>query len=193
MKIIGITGGIGAGKSTVCAEFEKYGAFIVDADKISHQVTEKNGTAYQEIVEYFGESILKSNKEIDRKKLAGVVFSDKGKLEKLNEITHKHIFDKMKEQISLSNNELIILDVPLLFSADFDIKCDFKIAVLANLKDRIKRVMERDNVIEEDVLKRISVQLSDEEMKKIADICIENDTYENMKNQVRSIVDIIRG
>ncbi len=193
MIIIGITGGIGAGKSTVCEEFRKYGAFIIDADKISRQVTAKNGLAYREIINYFGETIIKSDGEIDRKKLACIVFSDNKKLEVLNQITHKHIFDKMREQIASSDNELIILDVPLLFSADFDIKCDFKIAVTADLKERIKRVMARDNASEEDVLKRINAQLSDEEMKKRADMWIENDSYENMKNQVRVIIERLRG
>ena len=121
MKIIGITGGIGAGKSTVCEEFKKYGACIIDADKISHQVTAKNGSAYAEIVENFGTDVLKSDGEIDREKLAGIVFSDQNELEKLNYITHKHIFEKMREEIASSDSELIILDVPLLFSADFEL------------------------------------------------------------------------
>ena len=193
MKIIGITGGIGAGKSTVCEEFKKYGACIIDADKISHQVTAKNGSAYAEIVESFGTDILKNDGEIDRKKLAGIVFSDQNELEKLNYITHKHIFEKMREEIASSNSELIILDVPLLFSADFDIKCDYKIAVVANLQERIKRVMFRDGISRDDVLKRIDAQLSDQEMREKADICIENDSFENMRNQVSLIVDKIKG
>ena len=193
MKIIGITGGIGAGKSTVCEEFKKYGACIIDADKISHQVTAKNGSAYAEIVENFGTDVLKSDGEIDRKKLAGIVFSDQNELEKLNYITHKHIFEKMREEITSSDRELIILDVPLLFSADFDIKCDYKIAVVANLQERIKRVMFRDGISRDDVLKRIDAQLSDEEMREKADMCIENDSFENMRNQVSLIVDKIKG
>lgn len=193
MKIIGITGGIGAGKSTVSEEFKKYGACIIDADKISHQVTAKNGSAYAEIVENFGTDVLKSDGEIDRKKLAGIVFSDQNELEKLNYITHKHIFEKMREEIASSDRELIILDVPLLFSADFDIKCDYKIAVVANLQERIKRVMFRDGISRDDVLKRIDAQLSDEEMREKADMCIENDSFENMRNQVSLIVDKIKG
>lgn len=193
MKIIGITGGIGAGKSTVCEEFKKYGAYIIDADKISHQVTAKNGSAYAEIVDCFGSVILKHDGEIDRKKLAGIVFSDKNKLEKLNYITHKHIFKKMREQIALSDSQLIILDVPLLFSSDFDIKCDYKIAIIANLQERIKRVMYRDGISRADVLKRINAQLSDEELKKKADMCIENNSFENMRNQVSLIVEKIKG
>lgn len=193
MKIIGITGGIGAGKSTVSEEFKKYGAYIIDADKISHQVTAKNGSAYAEIVDSFGTDILRNDGEIDRKKLAGIVFSDKNELKKLNYITHKHIFEKMREEIASSDSELIILDVPLLFSADFDIKCDYKIAVVANLQERIERVMFRDGISRDDVLKRIDAQLSDEEMREKADICIENDSFDNMRNQVSLIVDKIKG
>ena len=106
---------------------------------------------------------------------------------------HKHIFEKMREEIASSDSELIILDVPLLFSADFDIKCDYKIAVVANLQERIERVMFRDGISRDDVLKRIDAQLSDEELREKADICIENDSFENMRNQVSLIVDKIKG
>ncbi|MBE7011054.1 MAG: dephospho-CoA kinase [Ruminococcaceae bacterium] len=192
MKVIGITGGIGAGKSTVCAEFEKYGVFVVDADKISRQVTAKNGAAYGEIADYFGKSVIMENGEINRKKLAEIVFSDSNELEMLNRITHKHIFSEMRKAIDLSESDIILLDVPLLFSSDFDIECDLKIAVIADLESRINRVMKRDNTDRESVISRIKVQLSDDEFKRCADLCIYNDSSEEMQKQVKNIIESVR-
>ena len=92
MRIIGVTGGIGAGKSTVSKMFSQLGADIVDADEIARAVTKKEGRAFSEIISFFGKEILSESGEIDRKKLAGIVFSDKEKLVALNEITHKYVF-----------------------------------------------------------------------------------------------------
>ena len=192
MKIIGITGGIGAGKSTVSAEFKVLGAKVIDADAISRQITTKEGLAYGEIVDYFGESILLTNGEINRKALAEIVFSDKDKLNALNEITHKHIFDNMREEIKNSSEELVVLDVPLLFSDDFKIPCDIKIAVLADEDLRIERVMNRDGMSKEEVVERIKNQMTNEEYMSLADIYIWNNDLEESKKQVREIYESVR-
>ena len=193
MKIIGITGGIGAGKSTVSSEFEKYGAKIVDADKIAKGVSAMNGAAYDEIISAFGEMILEDNGEINRKKLADIVFSDNEKLKQLNMITHKHIFMQMEKEIANSQSDIVILDVPLLFSSDFEIDCDIKIVVTADMTKRINRVIKRDNTDEESVRKRIAAQLDDETMIKLADAVIVNDNIDEMKKQIEEIVNSIRG
>ncbi len=192
MKIIGITGGIGAGKSTVSAEFKKLGAKVIDADAISRQITTKEGTAYGEIVDYFGESILLKNGEINRKALAEIVFSDKAKLNALNEITHKHIFNKMQEEINASSEEIIVLDVPLLFSDDFKIPCDIKIAVLAEDNLRIERAMKRDGMTCEEVARRIKNQMTNEEYIGLADIYIWNNGLEETRKHVREIYESVR-
>ena len=192
MKIIGITGGIGAGKSTVSREFEKLGAKVVDADKISRQVTTKDGCAYGEIVDYFGEDILFENGEINRKRLSELVFSDKEKLSVLNNITHKHIFKEMESQIKNANTDIVVLDVPLLFSSDFKIKCDLKIAVIADEKIRINRVIERDGLSENEISARIKNQISDAEYERLADICIYNNDLENTRKDVKKIYDRLR-
>ena len=98
MKIIGITGGIGSGKTTVGKMFESFGAEVIDADEISREVTKKDGAAYAEIVSFFGDEILLADKELNRKAISDIVFKDKKSLEMLNKITHKHIFLKMEEQ-----------------------------------------------------------------------------------------------
>jgi len=174
MKIIGITGGIGAGKSAVSAELEKLGAGVIDADRISRQVSLSCGSAFSEIIECFGKGILTENGEIDRKKLGEIVFSDSEKLALLEKITHKHIFDEMKKQLDACNAEVAVLDVPLLFSSDFPFDCDVTVAVIAVVEVRVSRVMKRDNITRDAALLRIKNQLADGELKRLADVCFEN-------------------
>ncbi len=174
MKIIGITGTTGAGKSVVCEEFRLRGAEIIDADKISREVSKRNGAAFDEIVGEFGKEILMENGEINRKILGGIVFNDEKSLKKLNAITHKHIFNEMEKRISKSKAQIVVLDVPLLFQSDFPFKCDFTVAVIAPPEVRIKRIMERDKITRDAALLRMKNQQSDEEYAELADICFEN-------------------
>lgn len=191
MKIIGITGGIGSGKSTVSSEFKKLGATVVDADNISRMVTAKNGCAYPEIIQAFGEEILLDNGEIDRKKLAKFVFSDKSKLNELNKITHKYVFEEMDRQIANAEAEIVVLDVPLLFNKDFPIKCDLKIAVIADRAIRIERVKNRNGLSTDEVEARIKNQLTDEEYARLADVCIINENLDNTKEQIKKIYESV--
>ncbi len=189
MKIIGITGGIGAGKTTVCDEMKKCGAEIVDADKIARQVVQKGMSALKEIENEFGKDVLTPGGELDRKKLADIVFSDEEKLKVLNSITHKYILAEMKERVKNSSSEVVVLDVPLLFQCDFPIKCDLTIAVIANSETRAQRIMERDGVERSDAESRMSKQLTDEEYSDFADICFENDgDIEKVREFARKII-----
>lgn len=191
MKIIGVTGGIGAGKSTVCKEFERLGATVIDADKIAREVLLQNGGAYGETVEFFGKDILFENGDINRKKLAQLVFSDKDKLEMLNKITHKYIFEEMNKQINSAKSQVVVLDVPLLFSSDFPIFCDLKVAVLADKIIRIDRVMKRDNATAKEVKERIKNQISDDKYREMADICIINNDLDETKQQIKEIYESV--
>ena len=174
MKIIGITGGIGSGKTTVSTMFASFGAEVIDADEISRSITKKNGAAYPEIVETFGEGILLPDKEIDRKALAKIVFQDAKSLELLNKITHKYVFEEMKARMESSVADIVVLDVPLLFSADFPFDCDLTVGVTADKEERIKRVQKRDGISREEILKRIENQISDDVLKDKADVIIES-------------------
>ncbi len=174
MKIIGITGGTGAGKTSVCDEFKKYGAQIVDSDLIARQVVKKGQPALDEIISAFGNDVITDDGELDRKKVGSIVFSDGDKLKILNKITHKYIFAEMKRQIDESDAEIIVLDVPLLFQDDFPFDCDLTVAVVAYKSERIRRIMDRDGISKEFAEKRILSQLSDDEYKRLADICFEN-------------------
>ena len=178
MIILGITGGIGAGKSTVTEIFSKLGADVVDADIIAREIMNKGQDAYNEVIDEFGEEILDSDGNIARKKLASIVFGDKNKLEILNKITHGYIFAEMNKQINSSRAELVCLDVPLLFSSDFPIKYHKALVVTADDETRINRVMKRDNCTIEQVKERISKQMKQEDMIKLADYVIENNDKE---------------
>ena len=178
MIILGITGGIGAGKSTVTKIFSELGADVVDADKIAREIMNKGQDAYNEVVVKFGEDILDGEGDVNRKKLASIVFNDKNKLELLNKITHGYVFAEMNKQISSSVAELVCLDVPLLFSSDFPIKYHKSLVVTADDETRINRVMKRDNCTIEQVKERISKQMKQEDMIKLADYVIENNDKE---------------
>lgn len=187
MIILGITGGIGAGKSVVTETFSRLGADVVDADKIAREILNKGHDAYNEVIEKFGKEILDSDGEIIRKKLASIVFNDKDKLESLNKITHVYIFDEMNKQIGASKAELICLDVPLLFSSDFPIKCNKTLVVTADDEIRIKRVIKRDNCTKEQVQERMSKQLKQEDMVKRADFVIENNDDKFPVDRIKEI------
>ncbi len=175
MKIIGVTGGTGAGKSVLCDELRKCGATIIDCDRISRSVTKSDGAAFGEIVETFGTEILAADGELNRKALAAVVFNDEQKLELLNKITHKHIFAEMQKQLEECNTPVAVMDVPLLFNADFPFKCDLTVAVLATPEVRLERIMSRDGISKAAALDRMKNQMTDGEYKSLADICFEND------------------
>lgn len=193
MKIIGITGGIGSGKSTVSGMFRQFGAEIIDADEISRNVAKKTGSAFCEVVGSFGVEILQENGEIDRKKLGQIVFSDKNKLMVLNEIIHKYVFIEMEKRIKESKAEIIILDVPLLFSNDFRIEYDYSVGVTASVSERIKRVKTRDGLTEEEILSRMNNQISDKELEEKADFIIENNDYDKTLKSVEQILKIVKG
>ncbi len=187
-KILGITGGIGAGKSFVANLFAELGATIVDADKIAREILEPKGHAFENVVDAFGNNILKEDGTIDRKKLAGIVFADKEKLDLLNGLTHPAVFEEMQREIENANDGLVCLDVPLLFTCDFPIHCDRTLAVMARKEIRLERILDRDHCTEEAAEERMANQLSDEEFKKRADICIWNDgDEEKLRRNVAKI------
>lgn len=175
MKVIGITGGTGAGKSSLCEELKRCGAKIIDCDVIARRVVEKGEPALAEIKKAFGEEVLTDDGELDRKKMGAIVFSQPQKLECLNSITHKHIFAEMERQMSESTENIVVLDVPLLFQSDFPFNCDLTVAVVADREERISRIMSRDGIDRKTAEARMANQLTDEEYARLADVCFVND------------------
>ena len=178
MKVIGLTGGTGSGKSVVSKSFAAAGAVIVDADKIAHEIILKGEPAYQEIIEYYGTGILDEDGNIIRKKLGEIVFNDKEKLAFLNQCTHKYITAEVKRQIADAKAEgtatAIIVDAPLLLEAKLETVCDLVWVVYAEPEVRAQRVMARDGITYELAKARIANQKSWDEYKAAADAVIDN-------------------
>ncbi len=177
MKIIGVTGGIGSGKSTVSKILSSLGAKIIDADAIAHKVTE-DSNVLTELSEKFGASIITAERKLDRERLASIVFEDTKELKELNNITHKYVAKKIIKEIedikAIGKNKIIVLDVPIPVKHGFLDVVDEVWVVVAEEQTRIKRVMKRSNVSYEEVQKRIKSQMSNDEYIKISDRVIEN-------------------
>jgi dephospho-CoA kinase len=162
--IIGVTGSSGAGKTTLANKLSnKLGANIVDADKIAKDLSKKGNKYYDCILKTFGEEILQNDCEIDRSKLANIVYSDNNKMKKLNELTHKYVADKIKEEaLMLAEKGTVIIDVPLLIESGLNEICDIVVSILAEDKIKIERITKRDNISEEIAEKRLKIQPKDE-------------------------------
>ncbi len=174
-KIIGITGGIGSGKTTVTALLsEKLNAPILDADKISKQAM-NSPEIILKIRKFFGEAIFDNPALINRSKLADIVFSNEAKLLELNKIIHPFVMEEIKKKVDelKKEHQYILLDVPLP-NEDFINLSDRIIVVIANDENRIKRVMKRSGLSESDVKKRMKKQMPIKNYIKLADVIIKN-------------------
>lgn len=179
--IIGITGGSGGGKTTVSKEFEKAGFKIIDADEVAHRVMKKGTKCLEEVVEAFSEEYLTIDGELDRKKLGSLVFNCPEKLELLNSITHKHIINEIKEEMT----DKTVIDAIGLFETELYTLCDSTVFVYCPKEIRVKRIMERENINEEYALSRINAQKSDDYFKSKADFTVINDGEHNILKQLK--------
>lgn len=189
MKIIGVTGGIGSGKSTVSGALRDLGAAVVDADVLARNVTLKDGKAFNELVDYFGGDIVKQDGELDREKLAAIAFNDKVKLHALNCITHKHIAEKIREAVELLKNAgkcgITVIDAPIPVEKGFIDLADEIWVVAADREERIKRILSRSGYTREEAEKRINSQPRDEEYLGIAnEILYNNGSLEELEQAV---------
>lgn len=189
MKIYGLTGNIGTGKSTVAKMFGDLGAFIVDADKVAREIVKPGEEAWKEIVSHFGERILNEDKSLDRKKLADIIFNNKEERNKLNEITHPIIIESIKKRISESTSEIIIIEAALLEkSGSLKDMLNGVIVVTADPEIQIKRIKKRDGVSNKEVEARIDSQVSNSDKIKNADFIVTNNSdLTNVEKQVKSI------
>jgi dephospho-coA kinase len=175
MKIVGITGLIASGKSTLSSYIKNKGYKIVDADAISRDITKKDRIGYAKVIEEFGRDILSSNGEIDRVKLSNIVFNDKNSLKKLNDTLHPLIFQEIDRQLDLYKDEKILfLDAPLLFEAKLDKKCDEVILVFCDEEVQISRIQKRDNKDYDSAKKIIDSQIAKEFKIEKSDYIIDN-------------------
>jgi dephospho-CoA kinase len=178
VQVIGLTGGIATGKSTVCAILENAGAVIIDADRIARKLVKKNLPAYRQIVDTFGKSILLPDGEINRTALGDLIFNDPRKKQLLNKIVHPQVgkeTDRQLKRIEKNNpHALVILDIPLLLESGLHKNLSEVIVVYTPEHIQINRLMQRDHISQENALARIRSQMPIEEKKKLATIVIDN-------------------
>ena len=174
--IIGLTGGIATGKSTVAQMFIDSEIPLIDADTIAHEVMERGTPVHQQIVDTFGDDVLMSTGHIHRPRLAEMVFNDAVKREKLNKIVHPAVLEEIEYLLSKMDDDvpLVVLDVPLLFEAKVNRRCDRVIVVSTDTDIQLERLMKRDDLSEHDALKRIASQMPLEEKVALADYVIDN-------------------
>ncbi|NPA32071.1 MAG: dephospho-CoA kinase [Aquificae bacterium] len=193
MKRVGLTGNIGSGKSTVAHMFRKLGAWVLDADKLIHSFYRKGHKVYREVLELFGNEILTPEGEIDRRKLADIVFSDKGKLSELERITHGALYEEVEKTVSrLKDGDVFILEASLLVEKGSADRYDKLIVVYAPYELCKKRALAR-GMSEEDFERRWRLQLPPEEKVKRADFVIDNTkTLKETFEQVREVYEKLK-
>lgn len=186
-KIVYLTGGIATGKSTVAKIFEELGAKVIDADKIVHKLLEEDEAVKSEIVKIFGQDILENGK-INRRKLGAIVFADRSKLSVLERITHPRVLEIISKQISESDEELVVLEIPLLFEKQMNLKPSVVVYCPAHIQ--VKRMKERDNLSDEEIRNRLNSQIDIERKKEMADYVVDNSgSLEETREQVRKLID----
>ncbi len=184
--ILGITGSFGSGKTTVARLFKSRQTKIIDADRLAHGLFNPASKTYKRIVAVFGKAIVKDNRSIDRKKLAGIVFNDKSLLKKLNQIIHPEVIKMIKKKINASGgSRIIILDVPLLIEAGLKKMADKLIVVKISQDKQLERIQNKTSLRKSDILKRIRSQIPLREKLRLADFIIDNSgTIRETKKQV---------
>ncbi len=188
MKIIGLTGGIGAGKSTASSILKEYGCIILDADAISREMTSEGSEVLDDIAGTFGPGYV-SNGVLDRKALGMLVFNDKNALTKLRSLITDKVADAIMSEIRTLKKEdkdgIVIIDAPLLFECGLHKITDENWLVSSNMDVRIKRVSARDGLSEQEILSRINSQMSEEEKKSLSQQVLDNSgTVDQLRLQI---------
>jgi len=190
-RVIGLTGGMGSGKSTVSQLLAEFGAVIIDADKVGHEAYQPNTKTWQELVATFGQQIVAQDGTIDRKKLGAIVFGSPEQLTRLNSIVHPRMFEMMKERIEQYRRQgvkVVVLDAAILFEANWTPLVDTIWVVVASELVVITRAKARTGLPEEQIRSRLSSQMSNEERTKRANVVIHNDgTFEDLRAKVREL------
>lgn len=178
MRVIGLTGGIASGKSLVSRFLKELGAIIIDADRIARDVVKTGSPAWRQIVQEFGDTVCEPDGSLNRKELGRIVFSDAGKLDRLNRITHPYIISEIRRLLNIYREKfpaaIIVLDAPLLLETGLEGIVDEVWVVYVDYQTQLERLMKRDGFNTEEAVRRISSQLPLDEKIKLADHVIDN-------------------
>lgn len=175
--LVGLTGGIGSGKSTVAAALAGHGAALIDADKIAREIVEPGGAAYGPLVERFGTGVLQPDGTLDRQKLASIVFNDPEALEALNSITHPAIGALMVQRTAeaAATHDVVVVDIPLLsIATKAAMALEAVVVVDTPEEEAVRRLVEQRDFTEDDARARIAAQIGREERRALADFVVDN-------------------
>ena len=196
MKLIGLTGGIASGKTSVARILERLGAAVVDADALARQVVEPGQDAWREIVESFGAEIVRPDRTLDRQKLRAIIFNDPSARKKLEAIIHPRVRALAEKRISehaAAGREIVVYEVPLLFEGNLHEWLRPVILVACDVSTQKQRLQKRDRIDAAAAQKHIDAQMSLDERRHLADYVIENDgSFEELERQVEAVLERIK-
>jgi dephospho-CoA kinase len=188
---LGVTGGLGSGKSTACKFLAEKGAFIFDADRIAKLLMESDPDIRAEITEAFGNDIYKDGK-LDTQKLAQRAFASESDQRTLNDIVHPRVVEYFQQESAKLRDQydLVVMDAPLIFESGFDSRLDHTLLIYTKYKIRLERAIRRGNLSREEILRRIDLQMPEEDKRELAEFVIENNgTDEQLKIAIEELYD----
>ena len=177
MHVIGLTGGIACGKSAVSNALREAGACVLDADRLAHELAAPGGMLFQAYVEHFGRGVLREDGTLDRRAIGEIVFRNPGEREWIDRTSHPMLLDEVKRRLCTCEkrgHRVVILDVPLLFEAGWNVLCDEIWVVSLSMEIQLDRLMKRDNLTAEQAKARIASQMSLEEKCSRGDVVLDN-------------------
>lgn len=190
-RVIGITGSIAVGKSTVTNYLLTHGYPVIDADQISHQALCQGTSCYEQVIKKF--DCLNEDGTINRQQLGHIVFHDSHKKQQLEDIIHPYVIETMQKAIDEYQGKLIFLDIPLLYEVHLEAMCDKVVVVYVDEKTQMERLMKRNHIGESEALLLMNQQISIEKKKTMADYIIDNRLhYEDLYQNIESVLEVLK-
>lgn len=184
--VVGITGMMGSGKTTVGHLLEELGALLINADALAHEVLSPGDAAYTRLAALFPEAVG-TDQKLDRKKIAGIIFEDETKRKQMEQVVHPYVFQRIAEEMEASEEKVVVLDVPLLFESGIDRFCDVTIVIKADEKEILSRLEEK-GISKQEWQKRLKAQMPIEEKIKKGNVVIDNSgPIQQTKQEVEKI------
>lgn len=194
MLRVGLTGGIGSGKSTASLHFTSLGAYVINADEEAKNLISTNETVQNELIAEFGTDIIDGTGSVNKKKLARIAFQDQDHQQRLNSVVHPYIYNLIDKEfnqvLNVGKHGIFIVDGALIFESGYDVHLDYVIVVTAQLKHRMERALGRATLSREEILKRIEFQWPEKEKVNLADFVVHNDGTE--KELHKNIEELIK-
>ena len=197
MLRVGLTGGIGSGKSTASQHFNSLGAYVINADEEAKNLISTNETVQNELIAEFGTDIIDGTGSVNKKKLARIAFQDQDHQQRLNSVVHPYIYNLIDKEfnqvLNVGKHDIFIVDGALIFESGYDVHLDYVIVVTAQLKNRMERALGRETLSREEILKRIEFQWPEKEKVNLADFVVHNDgtekeLHKNIEGLVKKLI-----